>query len=125
MTEFIRRSHFPGQATIAYRITPLFRWGFLSFLFKPKVRVDWAAALCSPADTYDEDIGCDIAEERLDKYVTGRSRIATRGFAGTFYFPWTEYVEMERRGIVQPCILQVFEDNPLLRIPRRWLKMVN
>ena len=125
MTHFIRRTHFPGQATIAYRMTPVFRWGIFSLFFKPKLRVDWAAALCSPEDTYDEDTGCDIAEERLDTYVTGRSRIAARGFAGTFYFPWTEYVEMERQGIVDSCIMQVFDDNPLLYIPRRWLKMVN
>ena len=125
MTTFIRKNHFPGQALIAYRVTPVFRWGWLGLFFRPKVRVDWGVALCSPEDTFDEELGCDLAEQRLDAYIDGRERIAKRGFAGTFYFPWKDYVEMERQGSVASCVLQVFEEVPLVYVPKRWAKLVN
>lgn len=125
-TKFLSMNHFPGRAVVAFRITPVFKWGLLSLFFKPKVRIDWGASLCSPNDAFDLDVGCGIAEARLDAYLDGRHKLVDRALAGTLLLDWTVYIKLAREGKVDEAVLDIFSENQgLVHWPPRWAAYVN
>lgn len=125
MLQGFEKNHFPGRALIVYQATPLLPWGFLSLFRKPKVRIDWGAALCSPNDSWDEEKGADIAVSRLDAYLGGRENLRSRRLAGTFYLPWDAFVQAATSPDPSSIVRQSFDDAPwLLAWPERWKTMV-
>lgn len=123
MISFIYKDHSPGKAVLAYQITPVFKWGWFHLFHKPQIRVDWAAALCSPEDHFQPEVGHTISERRLALYCAGRANLSRRGLAGSFYVPWEDYVQLERLGTVHDAVNEITNQIGLLW-PYRWSRMM-